>query len=883
MNWLRIAQSRVRALFRKRVLESQMDAELRSHVEMQVQENIENGMPPEQARTSALRQFGGVDSVKEKCRDGRGVRWIEESLQDFGYGLRLLLKHKGFTIVAGLTLALGIGATTGIFSIINGVLLKPLPYPGSERIVHVWESNPKAGFEQKPSSPPNFADWKKEVKSFEALAFFRAFAGSLSRTFILSDQSGAQLLRGRGVSSEFFRVFGVEPILGRTFLPEEDERGAPRLVVLSYSLWQSLYGGAADVMGKTIILDNFGRHSYEIIGVMPKGFDYPSVSLWLPAGIMEGRFSARFNDSAYVVGRLKPGVTIKAAESEMSVIQSRIARAHPEIKRIGTSVRISTFQEAMVGSSRPVLLIFMGAVALVLLIACANVATLMLSRALARQREIAVRLALGANRWRIIRQLLVESSVLSLVGGLLGILIGYGSIRVISSYHAGSIPRLAEVTLDLRVLAFTLGLSLLTGMLFGLAPALQASKPELTDAMKDAGGQSSGGVKKFLLFRIFTAVEVALALMLLIGAGLLVQSFHLLQKVDPGFDTSHIVTVQAEMAGASFRGDGDRRRFFRELVERVRALPGVEAACATSQIPDRGEGWKTEYFRTDRPVPNITDRDKVGVHPVTPGYFSTFNIRLLKGRDFTEMDVETAPAVMVINETFARKCFPDEDPLGKALNFGKPFEIIGIVEDTKNDGLNSQTRPEVYATYHQWSWPWGILAVRTKIDPVSIGSAITREVRALNPDQPLVAFRTMEAYLAEQLARPRFQSLVIGLFALAALFLASIGIYGVMAYSVSQRTRELGIRMSLGAQRLDVVRLVVRQGMTMALIGTAFGLAGAVGLTRVLRRMLFEISPIDMPTFAAVTICLGLIALAACWLPARRAARINPMVALRQE
>ncbi|MEW6306525.1 MAG: ABC transporter permease, partial [Verrucomicrobiota bacterium] len=665
--------------------------------------------------------------------------------------------------------------------------------------------------------------------------------------------------------------------------------GARRVVVISHRLWGQIFDRDPQVIGKKITLENAGRHSYEIIGVMPEGFRQPAADVWVSCAHMPQWPARRGGAQLLVVARLKPGVSLARAQAELNTIQARIHSEYGHLEQkgqylaMGSQTHLQPLLETTVSNVRPSLFIFSGAVALVLLIACANVANLLLSRALSRQREVAVRTALGASRWRIVRQLLCESVLLALVGGIAGTLLAYGGTRLVVQFSAGSIPRIDLVQIDWRVLLFTLAVSLGTGFIFGLAPAWQSSKADLNEALKEGGGRVSGGLAHQRLRSLFTVAQVALALMLLIGAGLLMRSFHRLQAVETGFDTEELLTVDVTMTGASYDQPAKRRIFLQQLMDNLRAVPGVQAVCAVSMIPDRGSGWPTEYARTDRPMAPLAQRPQVGVRVVTPDYLKTYGIRLLRGREFTESDATAAGRVLLVNQAFADAVYPGEDPVGKQLDCGGRAEIIGIVANVKNTGLTGETRPEIYGTYQQWPFQSVFLTVRAASNPQSLAPVITEQVRLLNPDQPLIYFRTIQNYLDEATARPRFRSLVIGVFALVALMLASVGIYGVMAYAVAQRTNEIGIRMALGAQRTDVLHLVIRQGMQLTLIGVALGLAGSLALSRVLEAHLFAISTTDTTTFLGVALLLTFVALAACFIPALRAMRVNPMVALRNE
>lgn len=879
----------LRSLGRSQAVKQEIDEELRLHLELRTAENITAGMTPEEAARAARKRFGNVQSVREECRDLRGAGFGEATLQDLRFGVRMLWKNRGFTAAAVLTLALGIGATTIVFSIVSGVLLQPLDYPDSGRIVNVWEADPKKGFQSNYTSPANFVDWRREHQVFEAIAFAAHHDGWTTLSFIHTGDGVAERLPGRFVSADYFKVFGLQPVLGRSFLPEEEVRGARRVVVISHRLWQQLYNGDPGVVGKPVNLENQGRHTYEIIGVMPPGFRFPGADVWVSCAHMPREMTHRGGGGMHVVARLKPDVSLARAQAEMNAIQSRIHGEYGHLEQkgqhlvIGSQVRLQPLLDSMVGGVRPSLMAFSGAVALVLLIACANVANLQLSRALARQRELVVRAALGASRWRIVRLLLCESAALSLLGGVAGTLLAHWGTKLVVQFSAGSIPRHEMVGVDFRVFLFAVAVSLITGILFGLAPAWQSSRTDLNESLKEGTQRVSNGAAQFRLRSAFTVTQVALALVLLIGAGLLLRSFNRLQNVETGFDTEELLTADITMIGASYENHARRRIFLQQLIEKMQAVPGVEFACAVSMVPDRGGGWPTGYARMDRPMLPATQRPLVSVRVVTPNYLKTYGIRLLRGREFTESDAPQSGRVVMINQAFADKLFPGEDPVGKELECGGPAQIIGVIANVKNTGLAGETRPEVYGTYQQWGFQSAFLTVRARSNPMALAPIITGHIRALNPAQPLGYFRTMQQHLDASTARPRFQSLLLGLFALVALVLASVGIYGVMAYSVAQRTNEIGIRMALGAQKSDVMKLVLRQGLNLTLTGVVIGLAGSLALTRVLKAYLFGISTTDLTTFLGVSLLLTLVALAACLVPALRAMRVNPMEALRHD
>mgnify|MGYP002631677758 CR=1 FL=1 len=812
-------------------------------------------------------------------------------MNDLKFALRMLFKNPGFTAVAILTLALGIGATTTVFSVVNGVLLKPLEFPDPDRIVYVYESDPEKGFRRRHTSPANFVDWRTENTVFESISFTAEFNGQKTRSFLYTggDEDSARRLTGRFVATNFFAVYGVKPLLGRSFTPEEERPGAPRTVVLSHNLWQDIFAGNPNAIGKTITLENQGRHTYEIIGVLPVFPRLPGGDIFTPCHNMGRPMTRRGGAMLRVVGRLKPAVSIARAEAEMKAIQSRIHAAHGQLESagqhmmMGRSASILPLMEATVGNVRKSLFVFSGAVLLVLLIACANVANLLLSRALARQREIAVRTALGASRWRIVRQLLSESLILSVLGGAVGVLLGYWGLQLLIQFSADNIPRIAEVTLDPRVLTFTILVSVGTGLVFGLAPALQTSKTDLNAGLKEGTSRLTGGIAHHRLSNCFTVAQVALALVLLIGAGLLIQSFSALQNIEHGFKRAdELLTVDVVMTGSAYKNEAQRRNFIRQLVERMRKAPGVEDACLVSMIPDRGNGWPNPFARMDRPLPPRGKRPVVNTRIVTPGFLDTYGIPLLRGREVAETDVSTGGQVAMINKAFADKFFPNDDPVGKLIDCGGKREIVGVIGNVKNVGLRNETRAEIYFSYNQWENASGFLTVRAR-NPLALAPVVTEYVRELNPTQPLTYFKTMKQYIDNSFAQPKFRSLLISIFALVALVLASIGIYGVMAYSVAQRTGEMGIRMALGAQKSDVLIMVLRQGLRLTLAGIIVGLAGSLAVTKVLESYLFGITATDTATFFGIAALLALVGIVACIIPALRAMRVTPNEALRYE
>ncbi len=809
-------------------------------------------------------------------------------LNDLKFASRQLLRYPGYSGLVTLTLALGIGATVVVFSIVKGVLLEPLDYPGYERIVHVWEADPKHNVFQRNTSPANFLDWREQNTVFEEIAFTAEYGGMVTRSFILSEGGVSQDLRGRFVPTGYFAVYGLQPMLGRSFLPEEEAPGQPHTVVISHRLWQDRFNSDPNILGRTMMLENNSkRNAYEIVGVMPPGFREMRSDVWVPCGHMPHPMTVRPGVFLHVVGRIKPGISLEQAQVEMSTIQAGLKEEYGASvinhSEMGSEIRLTPLLRQMVGHTRSSLFIFSGAVALVLLIACANVANILLTRNVARQGEISLRVSLGANRWRIVRLLLCESLLLSFIGGIGGVLLAAWGTEVIINLGANSIPRLETVEIDRGVIFFALAVSALTGLLFGLTPAWRSSTTDLNASLKTGTAQASASRKDGRLRGGFTVAQVALALILLIGAGLLLRTFDALQSVETGFDTEELLTVEFTMTGSSYEGMEDRRRFLRLLTERLRDLPGVEAACAANMIPDRGRGWPTRYNRVETARGPEVEWPIVSVRAVTPEYAKSYGIQLVSGREFTRQDTTESPRVIMINQTFADEVFPNENPVGQQLLLGGPVEIVGVIGDVKNSGLRGDTRPEVYACYEQWQFQSMIIAVRAPHQPRSLIPAVTQAFNDLNPEQPLGGFRLMQDYIDFATAQPRFRSMLIGMFGLMALLLASIGIYGVIAYSVSQRKREMGIRLALGAQKRDLIRLILGQGFKLTLIGIGVGLLGSFFLNRTLESLLFGVTGYDPTTFLSVPLLLALVALAACFIPACFAARVNPVEAIRND
>jgi putative ABC transport system permease protein len=805
---------------------------------------------------------------------------METLLQDIRYSIRVLLKSPGFTAVALLTLILGIGANTAIFSVVNAVLLRPLPYEEPEKLVFISERSPV--LEGMSVSYPNYLDWREQNGVFESIGVYRRVS------FNLTGSGAPERLAGGEVSADLFNALKAKPAVGRTFFAEEDRPGAEPVVVLGYGLWQRRFGKNADVIGQTVMLNS---KTHTIIGVMQPDFRFPSgVDLWVPVGLNADNPSwVRGNHPGlYAVARLKGGVTISQARAEMDTIAARLEQQYPQ-SNAASGVTITPLFNRIVGDVRPALLVLLAAVGFVLLIACANVANLLLARAASRQKEVALRMALGATRSRLIRQLLTESVLLSVVGGAFGLLLAVWGVDLLVAISPNNIPRFAEIGLDNRVLGFTAAIALLTGILFGLAPALNASKPNLNEMLKEGGRSATAGFRRQRVRSLLVISEVAIALVLLISAGLLIKSFLRLQEIDLGFNPDNVLTAGVPLPRTKYLEPQKRIAFYESLFPRIAALPGVEAVGAVSELPTEG-GSQTYFVVEDRPLPPREETPLTEYSLVSTGYFKAMGLRLLKGREFDGRDTRDAPFVCIIDENFAEQYWPGQDPIGKRLKYGgadpgNPWStIVGVVANVRYQALDQESpRVQIFLPYTQSTFLGASLIIRAGGDPKDLAAAVRAEVLAIDPDLPVYDIRTMNEVLKESVAPRRLYMTLLGIFAGVAMILAAIGLYGVMAYSVTQRTHEIGIRMALGAKAGDVLRLVVGQGMALALAGVAIGLVAAFALTRLLSSMLFEVSATDPGTFIIISLILAGVALGACFVPARRATRVDPMVALRYE
>jgi putative ABC transport system permease protein len=864
---------------RREQYDRELEEEMQLHLEMKVEENLVEGRSLEEARYEAQRQFGNQTLLREVSRDMWSYRMLETLAQDLRYGLWMMLKNPGFTAVVVLTLALGIGANTAIFTVVNAVLLQPLPFHEPEQLVRVWRSSAEG--DQTALSFPDFADIRTQQTVFERMAAW----GSSDCT--LTGQGDPVNLSGLVVTAELFPLLGVMPQLGRGFTPEEDQAGN-RAVILSHNLWQNRFDSDPNVAGKTVTINS---QSYNVAGVMPAEFKFPiqndPVDLWVSLGT-DPRIAARGRLSFSAIGRLKPNVTAPQAEAAVRVIVENLARQHTESSDF-LSARVLPFHQDVVRDVRLGLLLMFGAVGCVLLIACANVANLLLQRATTRRKEIAIRAALGAARWRIFRQLLTESLLLALGGGAIGWLLAMWLTKLLISLAPSGLPRAPES--GLAVLGFAVLVSLATGVIFGLAPALQAAKTDLNEALKD-GAKGGGGARSNRFRNALVVVEVALTLMLLVCSGLLLNSFLRLQRVDPGFDSHNVLTFRIDLPSNRYSQQTQVAPFYQQLISRIEAAPGVKSVSAISHLPlssYRGRtGFSIEGIAspTDDPAPYPTD-----FRSVTPGYFKTMGVQLIKGRDFTSRDGLRSTQVAIINEALARRYFPNQDPLGKRIRPGIGIddrgwlmrEIVAVVSDSKHGSLREEPPPYIYLPHGQFPRHGMTLVVRAASDPKALIGVVQKEAHTLDSELPVFSIRTLDQYLASSVAEPKFSALLLGLFAGLALILSCIGLYGVMSYAVAQRTRELGIRMALGAQPRDALKLVIRQGIGLALLGAAIGSAGAAGLTRMMKGWLFGVSPTDPLTFAVAALLLTVVALLSCWIPARRATKVDTITVLRSE
>ncbi|HEY3040204.1 MAG TPA: ABC transporter permease [Pyrinomonadaceae bacterium] len=807
---------------------------------------------------------------------------VHKLLQDLRYAVRTLLKKPGFTLVAVVTLALGIGASTAIFTVVDTALLRGLPYKSPERLYHLWESTPQKEFAQREFSYPDYQDYQKN-QTLEGIA---AYTGGGA---IMSGRGEPERVFAPSATANFFSLLGVDPVIGRTFQPGEDKPGAARVTVLTYGMWQRRFGGNKEIIGQSLTLNG---DSYTVVGVLPASFEFAmrAADLWRPYQPTEAQLTRRFMHGTNVIGRLKTGVTLEQAQTELSLIASRIEQENKQ-SHAGTGLRLVPLQEQIVGQVKPILLVLLAAVGLVLLIACANVASLMLTRSLGRQKEVAIRAALGASRWRVIRQLLTESVLLSLTGGAAGLLVAYWGVSALVAAlpenQLNALPFLKSLHIDTSILAFSFGLSLLTGIIFGLAPALQSSRLDLNEILKE-GGRNTGGGAGHRLRSALVMSEIALAVVLLVGAGLMMKSLLRLLQANIGFNPENLLTMTVVLPAAKYDDANRQINFYEQLKERVQSLPGVSGVGAIDNLPLQG-GNTTRFNIEGDPIPPPGQAIEANFRVVSDTYFQTLGVPIISGRMFDERDTADATGVVIIGKSLADRVFAGRDPIGRRLVFtsgqAQPVQVIGVVGDVKIGGLDEAIRPVTYYSFRQIPGIGTNLVVRTASDPAVLASAIRNEIRTLEPDVAIFNVRAMEELISTSPAAfmRRFPALLISIFAGVALLLAAIGIYGVVSYSVNQQTHHIGVRMALGAQASDILKMVLKQGLALALVGLAIGVVAALTLMRLLRTLLFEVQTTDTATFGIVVSTLLAVALLACYLPARRATKVDPLVALRYE
>jgi putative ABC transport system permease protein len=887
MRWHYKLPLRVRSLFRKADVEKELSEELRFHLEKLIEEMIARGMKPEQARCAALRELGGTEQIKEECRDMRRVNHLENLMQDVRCGLRQLRRRPGFAAVAVFTLALGIGANTAIFSAVYAVLLKPLPFQDPDRLVCVEKKNPPRNWVRNPISAAEILAWRNESGAFEDLAAYT------QTSCVLVGMGEPEEDPCERVSGNLFALLGVSPLRGRTFSADEDRAEGPGAAILSYGLWRRRFGGDEQAIGRSIELNGA---SATIVGVMPADFShlyatpYGTVpELWV-SGI--GLSPVLIWNDYFGIGRLKPGVTLQQAEARMDLVSARIGQVHPDLK--GWRADLMSLRTMLSGDTRLALMVLMGAVIFVLLIACANIANLLLARGAGRAGEFAVRGALGASRGRMVRQLLTENLVLSLGGGALGVLLAYcgckGMAAMAPPYVSNSAPGLADSATDLRVLAYSLVAALATTFLFGLAPAIEGSRLSLTESLREKGRAPSPSSRRFRSALVVS--EVALAMVLLAGAGLLVRTLVKLEGVTLGLNPANVLTLRVPLSGSRYKDPRASTEFWRRAMASIEALPGVDSASVSRGLPI-GD-WAGQFFTTaDRPNPPAGEVPDANYTVTGPAYFRMLQIPLLEGRSFNEHDTETSERVVIVNEHLARNYWPGQNPLGKQLHMGSPgnhapwLSVVGVAGNVRSQGRDEGFHAELYVPYQQFPWvlspEYLMVGTAPNVTPASVGHAVVGALHRVDPKQPVVDLKTMEQVAREPLAQERMMVALLGAFAGLALVLSGLGIYSVLSYSVSERTHEIGVRVALGAERRDVVGLVVRQGFRLTLAGVVIGVLGAIGLTRFLSGLLYDVKANDLLTFLIVSTILTGVALLACYIPAQRATKVDPIVALRYE
>lgn len=871
--WFGAVRMRLRSLARRGRVERELDKELGFHLDRQIEENMARGMTRDEGRYAAMRRLGGAEQIKEECRDMRRVNFIENLAQDLRYGLRMLAKNPGFVSVAGITIALGIAATTIAFSVVNAVVFQPLRYGHPERMALVWAADPRGGFTNPPE--PVYLAWRERATAFESLA---ALADT---SFDLRGNPPVRLGAAQATAN-FFPMVDVRPELGRAFT-EEEARNGTHVLVLSHSVWKNEFASEASILGRTVVLNGA---PWTVIGVMPPSFSFVrNHDLWVPLELDPNRQVT--HSSLLIVGRVRPGVSLEQANAQLQNLQGQLAGEMPQVAASGlTSARVMPLKEFLLGANvTRMMSILLGAVAFVLLIACSNVANLLLARGTARQKEIAMRLSLGASRVRVVRQLLTETGLLAAIGAAVGLLLASGAVRYIAGLGVLQAPGASPVSVDAAVLAFTVGVTCLTALVCGLGPAWRVSKVQLTESLKTV---AIGADRHRRLRASLVVAEVALSVVLLAGAGLLVRSFVNLLRVNPGFDPSDLLTMDVSLSRYHTPAAG--RSFYHEALERVRALPGVDGADLCTTLPLIGWNYGIA-FRSENQPKDALQRQDANLQVVTDGYFRTTGLPVAGGRSFTAQDTAASLPVAIINRHLAQRLFKDQNPVGLRLIVSSPLDrgaevprqIVGVAADMKDDSLNGPASDDIYLPYEQSAAPWEYMVVRSHAKPVTLVPAIRAAITSVDRDQPIEDIATMQQRLDESLSGPRFAVALLGAFALLALAMAAVGIYGVMSYIAGRRLSEFGLRMALGARPAELLRLLLWSGLRLALAGCALGLAGAFVLTRVMSSAVFGVSPRDPLAFAAALVIILAAAVLATALPARRAARVDPMVSLRYE
>jgi putative ABC transport system permease protein len=869
-----------RNLFHKDRVDQEFSEEIQAYLDMLTEAKLRQGQSPQEARRNALLELGGVEQVEERVREIRMGQFIETAWRDVRLGIRTLVHSPIFTAVTVLSLALGIGANTAIFSVVNGLLLRPLSYPEPERLVDVWHTPPQQSFpglDRFSVSPANYLDWKAQSTSFEKIAVY-GYAG-----LSLSTSNDPLPLIGATVSSDFFSVLRSQPMLGRTFTPDEEQPGRDQVVVISHELWQRAFGANPNIIGQTVTLNSRG---FTVVGIMPAAFQLPrEAQLWIPLAWDDKERQVRSIHDYLVIARLKQNVSVQQAQAEMSTISSRLEQQYPEEDR-GWGAVVIPLHEDLVGDNRTPLLVLFCAVSFVLLIACANVANLMLARGANRQKEIAVRIALGAGRARLVRQLLTESVLLAVIGGLLGLLVALAGSKIL--VQLGSLPNADNIGIDTWALGFTLLVSFAAGIVIGIMPALQFTRTNVSETLKQGSGRTGGASLKQHTRKALVVSEVALSLVLLIGAGLMIRSFWNLQHVDPGFDTNNALTMSVTLTPIRYGEPQQQLAFLDRALEQIRAVPGVVSVGATTTIPLSGGGSTQPFSIEGRPAGTIAEQPMAQTRYISNDYFRAIGIPLRQGRVFSDQDRDKSVPVIIISEAMARRFWPGENPIGKRLtpSFHSEQglrEIVGVVGDVKARGLDSDSSTMMYLPYKQSPRPFMSFVVRTASNPERLIQPVSQAIYSIDKEQALTDVQTMDQVLLASLSGRRFNMTLLLTFAAVALLLAAVGVYGVMNYTVTLRRRELGIRMALGAAKTDVLRLVLGQGLTLTLIGVGAGLISAYALTRLMASLLYGVTATDYLTFGSVSAMLIAVGLVASYVPARRATKVNPTIALRAE